>query len=158
MSSRHSVLPPHSERTDRDTGPLDTHTRAREFKLAAAVHQQARGHAANPPLSSSSCAHTVLTHTSLLMTYTRRKLNDKHSQTSSRDNLQRSRSSSSRCVGNHPKTCPSAIKTNRLTALTIKTICDDITNNIISGDNDYVTGCTISDIKIIKSRHWSHLE
>lgn len=29
----------------------------------------------SPPLSSSSCAHTVLTQTSLLMTYTRRKLN-----------------------------------------------------------------------------------
>lgn len=46
----------------------------------------------------------------------------------------------------------------------IKTICDDITNNIIrdtiSDIIDYITSYTISNIIkiIIKSRHWSHLE
>lgn len=53
-----------------------------------------------------------------------------------------------------------AIKINRcLTALVIKAICDDITNNIIrdtiSDIIDDITCYTISNIKIIiKSHHW----
>lgn len=49
-----------------ETVKMSQYTNAQKTQMQSTV---------NAPLSSSSCAHTVLTQTSLLMTYTRRKLN-----------------------------------------------------------------------------------
>lgn len=74
-SSRRSAPPRRSGRTGHGTGRLRTgeivEWMARRDTKTRKTAESARD---NPPLSSSSCAHTVLTHTSLLMTYTRRRL------------------------------------------------------------------------------------
>lgn len=75
MSSRRSTPPRRSGRTGHGTGRLRTveivEWMARRDTKTRKTAESARD---NPPLSSSSCAQTVLTHTSLLMTYTRRRL------------------------------------------------------------------------------------
>lgn len=77
-----SAATPQRENWSRHRSAEHTHRGVQITRFSTPTHKNNIYRVVNPPLSSSSCAHTVLTHTSLLMTYTRRKLNEKHRQRS----------------------------------------------------------------------------
>lgn len=75
VTSSHRWAPPRrSGRTGHGRGRLPTGNHRVNGEWQKRDDALINWGADNPPLSSSSCAHTVRTHTSLLMTYTRLRL------------------------------------------------------------------------------------